>query len=50
MGLSDLIITRDLHNKNHKYCKMVAHQEKYNQVIYKVCPVLALKKVFTCRH
>ena len=50
MGISDLVTTNDLHHKKRKWRKMVAHQEKYNRVIYKVYPVLALKKVFTRRH
>lgn len=50
MGLSDLVTTRDLHHKNRKWRKMLAHLEKYSRVIYKVYPVLALKKVFTRRH
>ena len=50
MGLSDLVTTRNLHHKNLKWRKMVAHQEKYSRVIYKAYPVLALKKVFTRRH
>ena len=49
-GLSDLVTTRNLHHKNLKWRKMVAHQEKYSRVIYKAYPVLALKKVFTRRH
>ena len=50
MGLSDLVTTRDLHHKNRKWRKMLAHLEIYSRVIYKVYPVLALKKVFTRRH
>ena len=50
MGLSDLITIRDLHYENRKWRKMVAHHETYNRDFYKVCPVLALKKVFTRSH
>ena len=50
MGLSDLITIRDLHYENCKWRKMVAHHETYNREFYNVCPVLALKKVFTRRH
>ena len=50
LGSSNLITTRELHYKSHKWHKMVVHQEKYDRVIYEICPGLALKEVFRGRH